>query len=87
MSGNVEGVNYKGGDVNANMDGFISLLEFNNYPYQNIQLAGDLTNNTFDGSFSIEDPNLKMEFYGLIDFADTLPEFNFTAKNQSATIS
>ena len=86
MKVNVEGVNYKGGDVEANMDANISLLEFNDYPFQNIHLAGDLTNKTFDGSFSIEDPNLKMEFFGKVDFSDTLPVFDFTANVEKAML-
>ncbi len=87
MSGNVEGVNYKGGDIHANMDADISLLEFNDYPYQNIHLAGDLANNKFDGSFTVEDPNLKMQFTGKIDFADTLPVFDFTANVDKALLN
>lgn len=86
MSGNVEGINYKGGEVDVNMDGYISLFEFNQYPYRNITLTGHLTNRTFDGSFSVEDPNLKMEFFGKIDFADTLPVFDFTANVENARL-
>ncbi|MFC2112299.1 hypothetical protein ACFLTA_03445, partial [Bacteroidota bacterium] len=87
MEGNVEGISYHGGELSAKMDGHISLLELNDYPYQNIYLAADLSNRKFDGSFSIVDPNLKMEFFGKIDFTDTLPVFDFTADVDKAMLS
>ncbi|MFC2115553.1 hypothetical protein ACFLTU_03715, partial [Bacteroidota bacterium] len=86
MKGNVEGVSHHGGGLSAKMDGSISLLEFNGYPYRNIDLAADLTNRKFDGSFSIADPNLNMEFFGKIDFTDTLPVFDFTANVDKAML-
>jgi len=86
MNGEVDGVSYPGGTVNANMDGTISLLQLNGYDYQNITLAGALTNNTFDGNFRIEDPNLRMEFYGKIDASDTIPVFNFSANVEKANL-
>jgi hypothetical protein len=86
MNAKVEGINYKGGDINANMDGQISKLDFNDYRYRNIYLSGNLTHNKFDGSFSIEDPNLKMEFFGKIDFTDTLPVFDFTTNVEKARL-
>jgi hypothetical protein len=86
MTGNVEGTSYVGGDLSARMDGSVSLLELNGYAYQNIDLAGDLSNRMFDGSFSITDPNLRMEFFGKIDFTDTLPVFDFTASVDKAML-
>ncbi|MCK4749633.1 MAG: hypothetical protein KAT15_21410, partial [Bacteroidales bacterium] len=86
MEGNVEGVSFQGGGLNAKMDGNVSLLEFNGYPYRNIYLAGDLSNRKFDGSFFIADPNLKMEFFGKIDFSDTLPVFDFIANVDKAML-
>jgi len=86
MEGNVEGVSYHEGGLSAKMDGHISLLELNGYPYQNMDLVADLSNRKFDGSFSIADPNLKMEFFGKIDFTDTLPVFDFTADVDKAML-
>jgi len=86
MQGNVEGISYKDGELTGTMDGSISLFEFNGYSYQNMILSGDLSNRMFDGSFSITDPNLKMEFFGKIDFTDTLPVFDFTASVDKAML-
>jgi hypothetical protein len=86
MKGNVEGISYHGGELSARMDGSISLIELNGYPYQNIILEGDLSDRKFDGSFSIADPNLKMEFFGKIDLTDSLPVFDFTANVDKAML-
>ena len=87
MKSNVEGISYRGGELSAKMDGYIYLLELNGYPYQNMYLVADLSNRKFDGSFSIADPNLKMEFFGKIDFTDTLPVFDFTADVDKALLN
>ncbi len=74
------------GEIYANMDGSISSLHFNDYDYQNINLSGELSKNTFDGSFNVEDPNLRMQFFGRIDFSDSVPEFNFTTEIDRARL-
>ncbi|KPK87185.1 MAG: hypothetical protein AMS27_03225 [Bacteroides sp. SM23_62_1] len=86
MNGQVDGTSYPGGAVDATMDGTISLLQIYGYDYHNITLAGALTNKTFDGNFTIEDPNLRMEFYGKIDASDTIPVFDFTANVEKANL-
>ena len=86
MNAKVNGISSPGGQVQAEMDGQISSLFLNDYDYHNIFLVGELSNNTFDGSFAVEDPNLKMEFYGKIDASDTLPVFDFTANVDKARL-
>ncbi len=86
MQGNVEGISFNDGEIAAKTDVSVSLLELNGYPYQNINLSGDLSNRMFDGSFSIADPNLKMDFFGKIDFTDSLPVFDFTASVDKAML-
>jgi hypothetical protein len=86
MNGQVKGVSSSDGTVNARMDGFISLIQINSYDYQNITLAGNLTNKTFDGSFAVEDPNLRMNFFGKIDAAGEIPVFDFTANVDRARL-
>ncbi|MCB9012930.1 MAG: translocation/assembly module TamB [Bacteroidales bacterium] len=63
----------------AKMDGVIDSLEFNQYNYKNINIAGTLTDKVFDGSFNITDPNIKMDFLGKVNFSSESPEFAFTA--------
>ena len=86
MNAQVEGTSYQGGSLSARMDGDISKVGFNNYEYQHINFQGDLSNRKFDGSFSVRDPNLQMEFFGKLDINDTLPVFDFTANVDRARL-
>ncbi|KPL16024.1 MAG: hypothetical protein AMS26_06150 [Bacteroides sp. SM23_62] len=86
MNAQVEGTSYQGGSLGARMDGHISKVEFNKYEYQHINFQGDLSNRKFDGSFSVRDPNLQMEFFGKLDINDTLPVFDFTANVDRARL-
>ena len=61
----------------ANLNGNISTLTLKHYPYQNIEIDGVLSGKKFDGEINVSDPNLYMEFKGLIDMAADLPEYNF----------
>ena len=78
MSANINGYTSKRGLL-AKMDGIIDSLELNDYNYKNIELTGTLTDKIFDGSFSISDPNIMMDFLGKVNFSNENPEFAFTA--------
>lgn len=86
MNGQVDGINSADGNINAHLDGLITQIYINGYDYQNITLAGDMTNKTFDGSFSVEDPNLRMDFFGKIDAAGEIPVFDFSANVDKAML-
>ncbi|MDR1584224.1 MAG: translocation/assembly module TamB [Prevotellaceae bacterium] len=61
--------------------GNVSLLEFNDYKYQNIELEGRLVNQSFDGKVKVSEPNLDLSFNGNIDLAgdEGIPIFKFDA--------
>lgn len=86
MNGILSGVITPEGDIYANMDSDVSAFEFNKYNYQNINISGELSKTTFNGSFSVEDPNLRMQFDGRIDFSDTVPVFDFTTEISRARL-
>ncbi len=69
---------YKG-RIQADLKGTLDTLDFYKYAYSNISLDGAFTNNTFDGGVSVQDPNIKMEFLGKMDFTEEVPVYNFTA--------
>jgi hypothetical protein len=68
--------------------GNISLLEFNNYKYNNIGLEGRLVGQSFDGEVKISDPNLDLDFNGNIDLKgdNGIPAFKFDARLQHADL-
>lgn len=62
-------------DINAN----IYSLNINNYNYTNIQVVGDLKYPLFNGKTLIKDPNLDMDFDGLINMSTDINEYDFKA--------
>lgn len=77
------------GMVNTGVDGMLSRLELNGYPYKSINLAGQLATNSFDGIVTVNDPNLRLEFLGKVNnlsFKDSIPVFDFTANIRHANL-
>ncbi|MEM8909217.1 MAG: hypothetical protein AAGD05_15330, partial [Bacteroidota bacterium] len=66
--------------VNAQLKGKIDHFTFKGYTYENIDLNGALTRNLFDGTLNIHDENIDLAFDGSIDFVDSIPKFDFSAK-------
>jgi hypothetical protein len=65
-------------EFSATLTGIIKQAEINNYLYSNIDLNGKFSEKTWDGSVSVLDENLQLEFMGMIDFQKASPEFDFT---------
>lgn len=78
INAEIDGSYFKN-EIAADLRGNISDLELYDYNYKNINLEGFLTEETFDGSMDISDPNIMMKFEGKVDFSSRQPEFNFTA--------
>jgi hypothetical protein len=76
------------GENNIFGKGNISLLEFNNYKYHNIELAGRLKNQSFAGTVNISEPNLGFDFDGNIDLGtpDGVSVFKFEASLKHADL-
>ncbi len=80
FNGKLNGVGSIGKDLKANFDGNIQSIEFGGYKYQNITIKGDFGKKLFNGSASINDPNLILNYLkGSIDFSGEQPQFNFAA--------
>lgn len=79
FQGKVNGSGLRASTVNAELDGNIQLLEFNNYAYQGITVKGKVAKKLFNGEFIAEDPNLQAKLNGLVDFSKEIPQFNFDA--------
>jgi len=79
LNAKVKGTSDKKAQISAFTDATISQLEANRYNYSNIKLSGTLTNRTYIGSVSLDDPNCRLNFLGKVDFSDTIPVFDFSA--------
>lgn len=75
----VKGKSDSKANLSAFTDALVSQFEANNYNYSNIKINGNITNNTYIGSISLDDPNCKLNFLGKVDFSDTIPVFDFSA--------
>jgi len=72
--------------VTAQIDGKVYEFVFNKYKYESIVLKGLMTNKSYDGNLTINDPNIKFLFNGKVDFSKKIPEFHFDGDLQHANL-
>jgi hypothetical protein len=82
----VNGSNSTSDGLTASMNGEISSIQLKKYNYKNIKVNGTLSGNTYDGSMSISDPNIDLNFLGKVNLSTETPEFNFSAKVERANL-
>lgn len=73
------GVGLTGATANAELSAQVKNFIYKGYNYQNAQLTGKLNKSLFDGDFSIRDDNIDFNFFGKLNFSDTVPAYNFSA--------
>ncbi len=86
FNGKIKGSNFRLTNMSAELDGNVKSIEYNGYNYNNIVVKGTLARKMFNGSFIANDPELKAQLNGLIDFKKELPRFNFTANIENANL-
>ncbi len=79
MSFSVNG--YRGTDnkYRAYINGTLDSIDINNYRYNKALLSGYLSNDKFNGSAKLNDPNAKIDFDGQVDLSHTIPKVDFIA--------
>jgi hypothetical protein len=77
--GNVKGKGFNWSSLDLNLNGVIHRIRYGNYTYQNITAKGRLNNKSFNGDFTIKDPNADLHLTGLITFGKGQPTFNMVA--------
>jgi len=75
---NMQGEFFSKGNFRSKLSGMIDSVEFNHYRYHSVILDGTFTEKAYDGSIRINDPNLTLDFLGMFDFTQKLPEFDFS---------
>lgn len=75
----VEGSGFTQKTVNANVSGTVASFDFNEYRYKDIVISGLLKDPIFNGNLAINDPNLKLDFEGLLDVSEDFNQFDFKA--------
>lgn len=84
---NFKGRGFDKNNVNTEISGKISSFNFEGYNYKKIIVSGNLKNPLFDGELSIDDPNLKLEFKGLIDASTHTNHLDFQADVEYAELN
>lgn len=57
----------EGGHFAGNIQANVERLDYKDYTYQDIRLAGNFRRNAFDGSLQVEDPNVSLLVNGLVE--------------------
>ena len=86
FNGKVNGSGLAASTLNAQLDGTVHNLQFNNYTYQDIVVKGSIAKKKFNGQLISGDPNLEAELNGLIDFSQAVPKFDFDAQVTQADL-
>ncbi len=79
FNGKIKGNGFSFRTLQAELDGNIQSLDFNNYRYSNLKVKGTLAKRLFNGNFTANDTNLVANLNGLIDFSLSQPQFDFSA--------
>ena len=77
FEGLVDGKGFRLENINTQLKGTISQIEFNKYNYQNITVNGLYQNNLFNGKLGFFDDNLNGTFEGLADLSEEINKFDF----------
>ncbi len=72
FNGEVKGKGFTQESVELNVSMDVEKLEYNQYPYSNINISGVIEESFFNGQINVNDPNVEFDFDGNINFnADT----------------
>lgn len=86
MKGNVEGKGLSIKTLEADLNASVSRLDLNDYQYKDIQVEGTFTEKLFKGQLVINDPNIGLDFKGLINLAKAKPLYDFNANVTNANL-
>ena len=79
LDAHVDGKGFTQENLNTEIIGKVSSLEYNKYTYNNLNVSGVLKDQLFDGNLVSNDPNAKFNFQGLADLSGAVNEFRFKA--------
>ena len=82
----VEGLSSAKGKIRAQLEGEIGSIDLRGYKYRDIAINGTINNRIYDGKLSIDEPNIKMDFSGMVDMTETIPAYDFWANVERARL-
>ena len=87
MDVNVDGKGFTEKFLNTQLKGVISKIDYKKYTYNNITVNGNFKLPYYKGQISVSDPNLAMEFDGLVDLSTKENKYDFHIKVDHADLS
>ncbi len=70
----------------AKFEGAVNSISYSGYTYTNILLNGNFESPFFKGKLAIDDPNLKLNFDGIIDLNKTENKYDFNTQIEQADL-
>ncbi len=87
LNAEVEGKGITLETVDLAIAGQVKSVELRGYTYNNLEIAGNLSNQKFNGSLLVKDPNLFLDFQGIINLGEAIPVFDFSARFEQANLT
>ncbi len=82
----VDGKGFSEKYLNTSLEGDIQKIEYNNYAYSNVIVNGNFKSGLYKGQVSVNDPNLAMEFDGLVDLSQKVGKYDFHINVENADL-
>ncbi len=73
----VQGKGFSKKYLDTSIKGDVTQVDYNNYNYNNIVVNGNFKMPTYKGQVSVNDPNLSMNFNGLLDLSEKDSKYDF----------
>lgn len=82
----VDGKGLSKNTLAMNLTGKVGLIEVLDNTFQDIDIGGYLTGNSFSGRVGVRDEKIHLDFLGKVNFSSELPDFDFNAKIRDADL-
>ena len=82
----IDGKGFSQKILNTSVKGDISKIDFKNYTYTNVVLNGNFNSGLYKGQISANDPNLTMNFDGLVDLRKKESGYDFHINVENADL-
>ena len=82
----IDGKGFKIKNLNTSLSGDIYKINYKGYNYSNIVVKGNFKSPVFRGKLNVNDPNLFMDFDGLVDLEKKEINYNFNANIDYANL-
>jgi TamB, inner membrane protein subunit of TAM complex len=82
----IDGKGFSKKYLNTNIKGDVNKIFYNNYTYNNVVLNGNFKSPFYKGQVSVNDPNLNMNFDGVLDLNKKVNKYDFHINVENADL-